>query len=71
MHLDMGDLRSHIRKALFYNSQGGGLPVPREIILANCLIAGFDEEAINAEHAAMVNEGDLIEEEDAFIRVDD
>jgi hypothetical protein len=67
----MPGVRTHIMKAMFYNSQAGHRIVPRDIIEANCSIAGFDTPTIRDELDRLVEEGQLSVEGDGYVRVPD
>lgn len=71
MNLTVPELQSYIQKAIVLNSQGGDRMVPREIILGNCLSAGFDESTINVELDRLVAEGSLSVDRDHHERVED
>lgn len=68
----MPELDQQIRKALFYNAQGGSRPVPGEIIVANCLSAGYSEAEAREKMEEMVAEGNLEEpEDDCYLPIDE
>lgn len=67
----MSDLESHVSKAIFYNSQGGERPVPPEIIVANCRMQGYAEADVIDELERLVEEGDLLKEDDGYLRAED
>lgn len=66
----MPDLKSSIRKAIFYNSQRGARPVPEGIIVANCRVQGFEEAEVLDELERLVEDGELRPEDDGYLRVD-
>lgn len=70
VYLLMAAIETQIRKSIFYNSQQGTRPVPREIIEVNCQFAGYDKATVRERLDELVESGDLIEENGGYLRAD-
>lgn len=64
-YISMSNINRAISKGMFYNSLDGEQKVPEEVLIANCIMAGFDEsEARNALDEFV--EKDIYERKDGY-----
>lgn len=67
----MVSVRTHISKSLFYNLRGDCEEVPEEIIVLSCQLAGYSADEVRRELEALVEEGELTEDDGYYARVED
>lgn len=66
----MADVETHIRKALFYNTEHVSQPVAREVIELNCRLAGHRRSTVRAKLDELVERGDVIATDGGYLPAD-